>query len=73
MTFYSFGKLTLRSVERLFVASEILATLKNDFLCFDDLLDSVSLWIKYIFSMTKTKLLQGIENDKKTRVSIIVP
>jgi hypothetical protein len=28
-------------------------------------LDSVSLWRIYIFTMAKTKLLQGIENDKK--------
>jgi hypothetical protein len=28
---------------------------------------------KIYFTMTKTKLLQGIENDKKTRFSIIVP
>jgi hypothetical protein len=37
------------------------------------LLDSVSLWRRYIFTMAKTKLLQGIENDKTTRFSIIVP
>jgi hypothetical protein len=30
-------------------------------------LNSVSLWGKYIFTMTKTKLLQGIENAKKTK------
>jgi hypothetical protein len=63
----------LRSVERLFVASEILVTLKNDFLCFGDFLDSVNLWRRYIFTMAKTKLLQEIENDKKTKFSIIVP
>jgi hypothetical protein len=40
-------------------------TLKNDFLCFGDFLDSVSLWKRYIFTMVKKKLLQGIENDKK--------
>jgi hypothetical protein len=28
---------------------------------------------KIYFTMTKTKLLQEIENDKKTRFSIIVP
>jgi hypothetical protein len=28
-------------------------------------LDSVCLCIRYIFTMTKTKLLQEIENDKK--------
>jgi hypothetical protein len=48
-------------------------SLRNDFLCFGDFLDSVSLWRRYIFTMAKTKLLQGIENDKKTRFSIIVP
>jgi hypothetical protein len=70
----------LRSIEQLFVASEILVmyflaarSLRNDFLCFGDFLDSVSLWRRYIFTMAKTKLLQGIENDKKTRFSIIVP
>jgi hypothetical protein len=30
-----------------------------------DFLDFVSLWRRYIFTMAKTKLLQGIENDKK--------
>jgi hypothetical protein len=28
---------------------------------------------KIYFTLTKTKLLQEIENDKKTRFSIIVP
>jgi hypothetical protein len=29
------------------------------------LLDFVSLWRRYIFTIAKTKLLQGIENNKK--------
>jgi hypothetical protein len=59
MTFCTFGKLTLRSIERLFVASEILV------MCFSDFLDSVSLWRRYIFTMAKTKLLQGIEKRQE--------
>jgi hypothetical protein len=48
-------------------------SLMNDFLRFGDFLNSVSLWRRYIFTMAMTKLLQGIENDKKTRFSTIVP
>jgi hypothetical protein len=48
-------------------------SLRNDFLCFGDFLDSLSLWRRYIFTMAKMELLQGIENDKKTRFSAIVP
>jgi hypothetical protein len=69
-TFCSFGKLTLRSVERLFVASKILV--RNNFLYLGEFLDSVSLWRRYIFTMAKTKLLQGIENAKKTKFSTTV-
>jgi hypothetical protein len=35
-------------------------------------LDSVSLWRRYIFTMAKTKLLQGIKNAKKTKFSTTV-
>jgi hypothetical protein len=48
-------------------------TLKNDFLCFGDFLDSVSLWRRYIFTMAKMKLLQEMENDERTKFSVIVP
>jgi hypothetical protein len=71
-TFCSFDKLTLRSVERLFVASKILVTQERLFVPRQLFLNSVSLWGKYIFTMTKTKLLQGIENTKKTKFSTTV-
>jgi hypothetical protein len=48
-------------------------SLRNDFLYFCDFLNSVSLWRRYIFIMAKTKLLQEIENDEKTKFSTIVP
>jgi hypothetical protein len=48
-------------------------SLRNDFCASATFLDFVSLWRKYISLMEKTKLLQEIENDKKTRFSIIVP
>ena len=78
-TFCIFGKLTLRSVERLFVASEILVmwflaarSLRNNF-CASvtfGLRESVE---KIYFTMAKMRLLQEIENDKRTKFSIIVP
>jgi hypothetical protein len=39
--------------------------LNNEFSCFGDCLDSVYLCIRYIFTMTKTKMLQEIEINKK--------
>jgi hypothetical protein len=42
-------------------------------LCFSNFLNFVSLWRRYILLMARMKLLQEIENDKRTRFSIIVP
>jgi hypothetical protein len=58
-TFCSFNKLTLRSLERLFVLQQLL-----------ELRESVE---KIYFTIARTKLLQELENDKRTRFSIIVP
>jgi hypothetical protein len=58
-TFCSFSKLTLRSLERLFVLQHLL-----------ELRESVE---KIYFTIARTKLLQELENDKRTRFSIIVP
>jgi hypothetical protein len=78
-TFCSFGKLTLRSLGATFVASvkltmQFLAlhSLRNDFWASAvfELRKSVG---KIYLTMTRTKLLQEIKNDKKTRFTLIVP
>jgi hypothetical protein len=64
MTFCSFDKLTLRILA--------LHSLRNDFLAsaIFKLRESME---KLYFTMTRTKLLQEIKNDKKTRFTLIVP
>jgi hypothetical protein len=77
--FYSFGEFTLRSLRTTFVALVKLAmqflglhSLRNDFLASAvfELRKSVG---KIYFIMTRTKLLQEIKSDKKTRFTPIVP
>jgi hypothetical protein len=40
-------------------------SLRNDFLCFDDFLDSVSLWRKYIFTMAKRGYYKELKTTRK--------
>ena len=79
-TFCIFGKLTMRSLERLFVASVILVmwflaprSLRNNFCASATFLSFVSLWRRYISLTARTKLLQEMRNDNRTKFSIIVP
>jgi hypothetical protein len=38
-------------------------TLKNDFLCFGDFLDSISLWRRYIFTIVRKKMTMNVKTD----------
>jgi hypothetical protein len=58
-TFCSFGKFTLRSLERPFVLQQLF-----------ELRESME---KIYFTMARTNLLQEIGNNKRAKSSIIVP
>jgi hypothetical protein len=71
-TFCIFGKITLRSVERLFVASEILVmwflatrSLRNDFCASTTFLDFVSLWRRYISLWQKRSYYKKLKMTRK--------
>ena len=78
-TFCSFDKLTLHSLGTTFVASVKLAmqflslhSLRNDFWA-SAVFELRKFVGKMYFIMTRTKLLQEIKSDKKTRFTSIVP
>jgi hypothetical protein len=79
-TFCSFGILTLRSLERLFVASVKLIiwflaprSLRNDYCASVTLLNFVSLWRSYIILWQERSHYSKLRMTKGTRFSMIVP